>query len=208
MRLSARRRTELSVLLVKLFLVLLFGILGSVVAYAGPVSADLSGVRFQIAASVKANLASPQAKETYDHGTASLSVRIRISSHATGSQFYGEVTRTFSNVAILAGSAEQVFWQDEACHQRRGLPKTTVIAVAGTVATAKGRYEIQAVARRLGVLLPMDEVAAGTKLPPGDDGKRKFIGFRSETKQSFLLIDVKIYESECDLTGGANAGRK
>jgi hypothetical protein len=179
-----------------------------VVAHAGQVSADLSGVRFQIAASVKANLASPQTKETYDQGTASLSVKIRISSHATGSQFYGEVTRTFSNVAILAGSAEQVFWQDETCHQRRGLPKTTVIAVDGTVSTPKGRHDVHAVARQLGLLLPADEVAAGTKLPPGDDGKRRFIGFRSQTNQSHLLVDVKIYQSECDLTGAANAGRK
>jgi hypothetical protein len=182
--------------------------LGSVVAYAGPAAADLSGVRFQVAASVKANPASPQAKETYDHGTASLSVRIRISSHATGSQFYREVTRAFPNVAILAGSAEQVFWQDGACHQRRGLPKTTVIAVAGTVSTAKGQYDIQAVARQLGLVLPADEVTAAAKLPPGDDGKRRFIGFRSETKRSFLLVDVKIYETECDLKSGADIARK
>jgi hypothetical protein len=207
MRSSARLRA-LFPSLAKLFLAFLFGILANAVGQAGPVSADLTGVRFQIAASVKANLAVPAAREIYRHGTASLSVTIRISSHATGSQFYGEVTRAFADVLILDGSAEQVFWQDEACHQRRGLPKTTVIAVGGAVSTAKGRYDIQAVARQLGLLLPADEVTAGTKLPPGDDGKRRIIGFRSETKRSFLLIDVKIYESECDLKSGADVARK
>jgi hypothetical protein len=205
MRLSANRRA-LSAPLAELLLALLFGILAGAAAHAGP--ADLSGVRFQIAASVKANPASPQAKETYDRGTASLSVTIRISSHATGSQFYGEVTRTFSNVAIVDGSAEQVFWQDDTCHQRRGLPKTTVIAVDGTVSVARGQIDIHAAARRLGLHLPSDEVAAAAKLPSGADGSRRIIGFRSETKRSFLLVDVKIYESDCDLRDGTDTGRK
>jgi hypothetical protein len=205
MRLSANLRA-LSVPLAELLLALLFAILAGAAAHAGP--ADLSGVRFQIAASVKANLASPQAKETYDHGTASLSVTIRISSHATGSQFYGEVTRTFTNISLLAGSPEQVFWQDQTCHQRRGLPKTTVIAVDGTISAARDQHDIHAAARRLGLHLPSDEVAAATKLPTGDDGKLRFIAFRSETKRSFLLVDVKIYESDCDLRDGTDTGRK
>jgi hypothetical protein len=172
-------------------------------AIAEPMTAnDVTGIRFQVAVSIKAAPTFALANDIREHDKASLSATVRISSHATGSQFYGEVTKEFLNFSILKGSSEQVFWQDPGCHQRRGLPKTTVIAVNGSIAIGKGGYDVQAVARQLGLRLPFDEVAAATKLPPGIDGPRRFIGFRSETKRSLLFVDVKIYEVDCDLRGG------
>jgi hypothetical protein len=157
------------------------------------------GVRFEIDASIKA--AAP-AQPIYRSGRASLSVRIRISSHATGSQFYGEVTHLFSNISLVDGAPPQPFWRDAVCHQKRGLPKTTVIAIDGTVSDNQAHHEVHALARQLGVRLPEDEVTAGTKLPPEFDGKRRSIGFRSETKASLLLVDVKIHQIDCELPRG------
>jgi hypothetical protein len=182
------------------------GLFAGILLLAGPAAASGSaaaapagGIRFQIDASIKA--AAP-ARPIYKRGKASLSVRIRISSHATGSQFYGEVTRLFSNVSLADGTPAQTFWRDDACHQRRGLPKTTVIAVDGTVSDGEARYDVHAVARQLGLRLPEDEVAAGSKLPPEFDGRQLSIGFRSETKASLLLVDVKIRQIDCEVPGG------
>jgi hypothetical protein len=162
-----------------------------------------SGIRFQIAASIKADSASSYATQHYNHGKASLAVKIRISAHARESNFFGEVGETISNFLVNEGSPEKLFWQDSECHQRRGLPKTTVTAVEGTMAGENGKVSINARPRHLGMLLPSDEISAGTRLPDGADKNRNFIAYRSQTKLSHLFVDVKVYLIDCDLMVGA-----
>jgi hypothetical protein len=127
-------------------------------------------------------------------------VKIRISAHARESQFFGEITKRFSNFQLNEGSPEKLFWQDARCHQRRGLPKTTVIAIDGSIAAGKGQISIHARPRRLGILLPADEITPGIRLLL-DDGNRSgpLIAFRSRSKSSHLLVDVKIFALSCDL---------
>jgi hypothetical protein len=156
------------------------------------------GIRFQIKASVKASPAAPILE--YDHGVASLTVKIRISSHARESQFFGTISKNFSDFSLNAGSATKLFWQDPRCHQRRGLPKTTVIGIDGSIVTAKEEINVHARPRQLGLLLPADEITQEIRQPSGDKSDGPLIDFRSRTERSHLLVDVKIYAFSCDLT--------
>lgn len=143
--------------------------------WSGPASAqDLprpnldfkkSGVRFEIKASVRADAASSELRQSYDQSTASVTVKLRISAHARESRFFGEISRDFSGFAIADGSAELPVWGEGRCHQRRGLPKVTVVAIDGTIATDKKQTRIEARPRQLGLLLPADEISQGTQLP-------------------------------------------
>lgn len=162
-----------------------------------------SGIRFQIKASVKADPVSPYAKQAYKQSEASLAIKIRISAHARESQFFGVVSKNFAGFFANEGSSEKLFWQDARCHQRRGLPKTTVVAIDGSIATGKKKISIHARPRQLGLLLPVDEIMQGIRLPQsGNDRAGAAIAYRSQSKSSHLLVDVKIYAFDCDLAAG------
>jgi hypothetical protein len=165
-----------------------------------PINYRTSGIRFRLVASIKADSASPYAKSLNDQAEASLAVKIRISSYALGSQFFGEVTRTFSDFSPIEGSTPQLFWQDAQCHQRRGFPKATVIAIDGSVTTDRGQVRIQAHSEVLGLMLPHDVITPGMRLPAGVDKNGRYIAFRSETKLTHFLVEVKTYEFACKLT--------
>jgi hypothetical protein len=146
-----------------------------------------------------ADSASPYARQNYDQSKASLDVKIRISAHATESNYFGVVSETFSNFRPNEGSEEKLFWQDGRCHQRRGLPKTTVTAIDGSIDNERAKTGIAARPRHLGVLLPSDEITAGTRLSYGADNAGRFMAYRSQTKASHLFVDVKVYVIDCDL---------
>jgi hypothetical protein len=165
-----------------------------------PINYRTSGIKFRLVASIKADSGSPDAKSLYAQAKASLTVKIRISSHALGSQFFGEVSRTFLDFSPLDGSAAQLFWQDAHCHQRRGLPKATVIAMDGFVTTERGQVKIHAHSEVLGLMLPHDVITPGIRLPTGVDNNRRYFAFRSEAKRSRLFVEVKTYEFNCKLT--------
>lgn len=164
-----------------------------------------SGIKFQIKASIKADAASPYVKRDDDQSAASLTVKIRISAHATESQFFGEVSETFSNFRPYEGSGEKLFWQDARCHQRRGLPKTTVTAIDGSIVGDNGKVGINARPRHVGLHLPSDEISAGTRLPGGTDKNGSFIAYRSQTRLSRLFVEVKVYVIDCDLAAGTSS---
>lgn len=158
-----------------------------------------SGIRFKIKSSIKASPALPGNRPVYDRGIASLTVRIRISSHARESQFYGVISKNFSNFRVDKGSDSKLIWQDSRCHQRRGLPKTEVFEIDGAITTARAQISVHARPRRLGLLLPSDEITQEIKLPEDNTPHGPLIAYRSETKLSHLLVDVKIYAFDCDL---------
>jgi hypothetical protein len=178
----------------------------SVHAAGGPVAGRAvdfrtSGIRFRIAASVKADPASPYVTQHYDHAKASLAVRIRISAHARESQFFGEVSKLFSNFPMNEGSDEGLIWQDARCHQRRGLPKATVTAIDGSIAVENGQISVRGRPRQVGLPLPMDEITQGIRLPSGVHHTNALFVYRSRSKLSHLLVDVKIYAFNCVLSG-------
>jgi hypothetical protein len=162
-----------------------------------------SGIRFQIVASVKAAPDAPYGKPENDKSRASVDVKLRISAHANESNYFGLTTVSFSDFRIVQGSEEKLYWQDDRCHQRRGLPKITVTAVDGFIQTDKSRIDIAAKPRQIGKLVPGDEISAGTRLPGGVDKNGPFIAFSSRTNTSHLVVQVKVYTIDCPLTGTA-----
>jgi len=173
------------------------------VAGAHPIDYQKSGIRFQIKASIKAAPGSPYVKRDDDKSAASLDVKLRISAHAAESNYFGVNTETFPAFRLTEGSVERLFWQDAACHQRRGLPKVTVTAIDGSIQTESGRIDVAARPRQIGKLVPADEISAGTRLPSGADKNGQFITFSSQTNTSHLAVHVKVYTFDCPLTGAA-----
>ena len=171
----------------------------------GAIDFKKSGTKFEIKISVKGDPAS--ADRADDRGMASVTVKLRISAHASESQFFGEVTQDvdFFDLAAVEGSPEVSVWKEAQCHQRRGLPKVTVVAIDGSIAAAKKQMPIQARPRLLGKRLPADEISQGTQLPVFDRNGAA-MGYRSRSKTSRLLVDVRIYAVDCDLMAARRQG--
>jgi hypothetical protein len=159
-----------------------------------------SGIRFRLVASIKAD--PKYAKQNYDGAIGSLAAMVRISAHATESQFFGVAFDKASDFSVVNGSAEQMIWEETKCHQRRGLPKETVMSMDGSIATDKAKTNIHARVRHIGLPLPSDEITQGRRLPAGVDNTGPFIAYRSQTVMSHLFVDVKIYTFNCELRRG------
>jgi hypothetical protein len=156
------------------------------------------GTRFEIKISVKADADVPKVREIYDQATALMTVKLRISAHARESQYFGEVRQDFSRFSVIEGSPDLSIWKETRCHQRRGLPKVTVVALDGLISTKLEQIHIEARPRHLGLHLPGDEIGQGLQLSLSDRAGA-IMGYRSASKSSHLLVDVKVYAFDCDL---------
>jgi hypothetical protein len=131
---------------------------------------------------------------------ATLTVNTRISAHSQETNFYGEVAAMASNFDPFIGSREQEVWKDAKCHHERGIPKISVINVDGSITNGQTKLPIAARFRWIGRLLPGDEVMAGKRLSNGTDAVGPFIATRTQTRQSRLFVDLKLYILPCDLS--------
>ena len=133
-----------------------------------------------------------------------LSLTIRLSANSKESRFFGMLRPAFPDIVVPDGASKPLvqqtkLWEEEVCHQRRGLPKVTVTQLSGHFADGEGRIEISAINRHIGLLVPPDELTPGIKLEPGRDGFGVFYAFRAQTRNSRLNVDVKIYPIDCFL---------
>ena len=106
---------------------------------------------------------------------------------------------TVSDFDPTKGSREQEVWRDAECHHERGFPKMTVVSVDGQITNGQQKLTIAARYRRLGFPLPGDEVMAAKRIDSGADDHGSFVATRTETKQSRLLVDLRLYFAPCDL---------
>jgi hypothetical protein len=170
-----------------------------------PIDFQKSGIRFQIKAQIEPVPAPSNSKDDADRRQASLDVKLRISAHAIGSNFYGVIPQHFADFPLADGSDERLYWQDTQCHQRRGLPKIAVAAMDGTIKTKDGQAEVSAQPRHIGKLLPKDEISAASRLPSGTDKTGRFLAFRSVTSASHLSVKVTVYTIDCGLNAATPA---
>jgi hypothetical protein len=131
--------------------------------------------------------------------TATLTVKVRISDHALETNFFGDVSVTISEFDPIKGSGEQKVWEDAQCHHERSIPKLTVIGVDGTIVNGQQSLTIAARYRRLGLLMPADEVMAASRLSIGKNDHGSFVESRTQTKQSHLSVDLRLDILPCDL---------
>lgn len=133
-----------------------------------------------------------------------LSFTVRLSANSKESKFFGMLRPSFPDIVIPNGAGKPLvqqtkLWEEDVCHQRRGLPKVTVTQLGGHFAEGEGRIEISAINRHIGVLVPPDELIPGIKLDPGSDHLGLFYAFRAQTRNSRLNVDLKIYPIDCVL---------
>jgi hypothetical protein len=166
---------------------------------SAPDGAGVAGVRHQINASVRVDLAFYGQRGGSAPERASMTAQVLISDNSQEFKFFGGVSAKFSDFSPADGSPEQKIWEDPGCHHERGFPKFTVIAIDGEMTIAERPVAINARVRQIGLLLPADEITPGRRLFGGSDGIGAFTVTRVETRQSHLFLDVKLYTSRCEL---------
>jgi hypothetical protein len=77
--------------------------------------------------------------------------------------------------------------------------KMTVINVDGSITDKQRILPIAARYRWLGLLLPGDEIMPSRRIATGTDDVGSFVSTRTETRQSRLFVDLKLYSLPCDL---------
>ena len=90
-------------------------------------------------------------------------------------------------------------WEETTCHQRRGMPKVTVVELRGAFEDAAERLDILSIVRRIGRHVPLDELTPGIKLADGRDEIGVFYALRAQTRDSRINVDLKIYVFDCAL---------
>lgn len=133
-----------------------------------------------------------------------LSLTVRLSANSRESKFFGMLRPSFPDIVVPDGPGKPLveqtkLWEEDVCHQRRGLPKVTVTQLSGHFAQGEGRIEISAINRHIGLLVPPDELTPGIKLDQRSDGFGPFYAFRAQTRNSRLNVDLKIYPIDCFL---------
>lgn len=133
-----------------------------------------------------------------------LSFTVRLSANSTESKFFGMLRPSFADIVVPEGPGQPLvqqtkLWEEDICHQRRGMPKVTVTQLGGHFAEGEGRIEISAINRHIGLLVPPDELTPGIKLDQGSDSFGVFYAFRAQSRNSRLNVDLKIYPIDCFL---------
>ena len=133
-----------------------------------------------------------------------LTFTVRLSANSRESKFFGMLHPSFPDITLPEGSGKPLvqqtkLWEEEVCHQRRGLPKVTVTQLSGHLGEGEERFEISAINRHIGLLVPPDELTPGIKLEQGSDDLGVFYAFRAQTRNSRLNVDLKIYPIDCFL---------
>jgi hypothetical protein len=163
------------------------------------------GIRHILYLTIKSDPESHFLQQSHDEPIiATLTIKARISAHSQETNFYGDVPATVHDFNPVKGSPAQEVWKDAQCHHERGYPKISIINVDGSITNAQKKIPIAARYRWLGRLLPGDEVMASKRLDSGRDDIGPFIATRTETKQSRLFMDLKLYILPCDLSASAN----
>jgi hypothetical protein len=166
--------------------------------------AGVDGIRHILYVTIKSDPDSRILQRSSDEPiTATLTVKIRLSTHSQETNFFGDVPATLSDFDPTKGSHAQEVWKDAKCHHERGYPKMTVIGVDGFIMNGQKKLSIAARYRWIGLLLPGDEVMAAKRLMRDSDDVGPFIATHTETKKSHLAVDLKLYMLPCTLSASA-----
>jgi hypothetical protein len=169
----------------------------------GQGSAQELGVRHRIDMIV---LAEPDAPllQHFQGAKGSLTFTVRLSANSRETRYFGTLKPAFSDIVVPDTASTPLvkqtrMWEEETCHQRRGLPKVTVTRFSAGFGDGKDQIEISAINRHIGLLVPSDELMPGIKLNAGSDDDGPFYAIRAQTRNSRLDVDLKIYPIDCFL---------
>lgn len=170
--------------------------------FAAPAWSLEAGVRHRIDAMVSIEPGSSLIRPLRElKGT--LTFFLRLSANSRESRFFGVLSPTFSDIVVsdkISGLVPQTkVWEEDICHQRRGLPKVTVIQIQGSFGAEQEKMDVMSAVRRIGLHVPPDELTPGIKLPDGRDDVGLYYALRAHTRDSRINVDLKIYAFDCHL---------
>jgi len=166
------------------------------------------GIEHVLHLTIRSDPASPLlARANGELVRAKLSLKLRISAHSQETNFFGMVPATVSEFDLAKGSDDQEIWRDGKCHHERGFPKITITAMDGSVTRGQEKLPVDARFRVIGLFLPRDEILPSRRMDGGTDNIGSFIASRTETKQSRLFMDLKLYILPCNITVAAERNR-
>jgi hypothetical protein len=177
------------------------------------VHAAISGVRHILMGSLSFGMDGPPASAlrqsasgareregaTADIQTADIQTDVRISDHALGVDFYGVITTRFSDVRRGQQTAEQTIWEATKCHFDRGLPKVSVLGFRGAITHGDTSTRVTAIPRRIGKLVPDDEILTTRRVPAGLNRDGAELLIQAVTKTSELALSLRLVVKYCDL---------
>jgi hypothetical protein len=160
-----------------------------------------AGVRHRIDVVVSAEPNAPL-MERLRGAKGRLSFAVRLSANSQEARFFGMLSPSFPDIVIPESAstplvAQTRIWEEESCHQRRGLPKVTVTEIRANFGDDNNGIEVSSINRHIGLRVPADELTPGIKLGQGSDGSGSFYAVRAQTRDSRLNVDLKIYPIDC-----------
>jgi hypothetical protein len=163
------------------------------------VMTDGFGVRHSIFAAVELNRNAGFGNEDAGKSVATVHISVRILDYASDSRFYGVVNGDFSEFDPVAGVAAQEIWADHKCHQNRGLPTISVLALNGRIRQGETTIDFAARPRHIGQPVPGDEIVMQKILEADVTDPMPHLAMRATTKRSPLSVTLTVKSIMCRL---------
>jgi hypothetical protein len=177
-------------------------------ATQGNTQSAVRGVKHVLYLSVKSddpdlqnseNAGAPNDQASREAPATTLRFVVRLSDHSQETSFFGDVPVSIANFDLAKGSPEQLIWQDERCHHVRGFPRMLLMAVDGVIAHGSDKQAVEARPRQIGLPIPWDEIMMASGLQFGTDDRGPFIETHTQTKESRLVVELKMYMLPCEV---------
>lgn len=146
--------------------------------------------------------ASPYARASDNKFEAKLRASIQISDHSPEADYFGVVVVDFSHADLARPASPKMIWQARKCHRDRGLPKVLVTKIEGEVGEGSAAAKVLAVPRKIGKLVPGDEILVTNRsLTPFANSAREWT-VRGTTRESRLVFDLRLKANRCNVERG------
>jgi hypothetical protein len=155
------------------------------------------GVRHSLVASVEPDRDSISASQDGDGKKAAVDVSVRVLDYAHDYRFYGVVHGKFPDFDPREGATAQEIWADTACHQNRGLPTITVLAIDGRITRDEKSSEFAARPRVIGGRLPVDEIVLKRDSAAALSNPNQSLVTLASTSQSHVTVKLILKTADC-----------
>jgi hypothetical protein len=156
-----------------------------------------AGVRHSLVASVVSDRDNASAGEDAEAAKATVDISVRVLDYAHDYRFYGVVHGKFSDFNPRMGAAAQEIWADPVCHQNRGLPTMTVLAIDGRITQNGKSSEFTARPRHIGARLPVDEIVLKRDSVAGPSNPNQSFVMLASTSQSHVIVELILKTANC-----------
>jgi hypothetical protein len=157
------------------------------------------GVRHAIIATIEADQDAVAAKGDAEAANASVDIQVRILNYAPDYRFLGVVDGKFSGFDPSEGAPAQQIWADRRCHQYRGLPRIWVLAINGRITRGETVFDVAALPRHVGELVPKDEIVMRKDRNVGVDDPNQSLVTLATTTASRLSVKLALKSAKCRL---------